>query len=44
MVFSALGHKFLLFLRTRELLREDYDIAVAMLAPPQVGPTLNTDN
>jgi hypothetical protein len=34
---SALNNTFLLFLRTTERFREDYDIAVAMLAPPQVG-------
>ena len=34
---SALGQTFLLFLRSTDRLREDYDIAVAMIAPPQVG-------
>ena len=37
LIISALNSTFLLFLRTTERFREDYDIAVAMLAPPQVG-------
>ena len=36
-ILSALSHTFLLFLRTAERFREDYDIAVAMLASPQVA-------
>ena len=37
LIVSALNNTFLLFLRTAERFREDYDIAVAMLAPPQVA-------
>ena len=37
LIVSVLNNTFLLFLRTAERFREDYDIAVAMLAPPQVA-------
>ena len=35
-VISAFNHNFLLFCRNSEKFAEDYDIAVTMLAPPQV--------
>ena len=33
----ALGHRFLLFLRSSEKMRDDYDLAVAILGPPQLA-------
>ena len=36
-IFSALNNKFLLFLHTAERFQDDYNIAVAMVAPPQVA-------
>ena len=35
--FRALGHRFLLFLRNSEKLRDDYDLAVAIIGPPQLA-------
>ena len=42
LIGSALNNTFLLFLRTAERFREDYDIAVAMLAPPQLDMGMNS--
>ena len=36
-VISAHGHKFVLFVKHSDKIRDDYDISVTMLAPPQVA-------
>ena len=36
-MISALGHTFLLFMRTKDKMRDDYDLSVCLLGPPKLA-------